>query len=221
MQEIAQAIFASGYPSRLLLQRCIGAGDAAAATLTFYCDRHGRVRLRAAADVLLEEHTPCGKGNYAALLSAPIPKIAEAIGRFLEGVGYVGFANFDLRTDKESGITYALEMNLRQGRSAHFLSAAGENPARWLVRDLLGEELEKKDLRVPILFRTVSHGVLTRYTQDPLRLAAAVRLFGTARDATPYSGDLLRSHSLIRALYLSLHGVKEGWKFSRYAPRVR
>lgn len=219
--EIANVIFASGYPGRLLIQKYIPGGDAAAATLTVYCDRHARVRLRAAADVLLEEHTPRGKGNYAALLSAPIPPIADPICRFLEREGYVGFANFDLRTDRNSGVTYALEMNLRQGRSSHFLCAAGENPARWLVRDLLGEDLPKKDLRKSALFRTVTHGALQRYAPDPLRLAAATRLFGTAWDSPPYRGDLFRSRSLRRALYLALHTAKEEWKLRRFAPRVR
>jgi hypothetical protein len=72
------------------------------------------VRLRAAADVLLEEHTPRGKGNYAALLSAPIPPIADPICRFLEREGYVGFANFDLRTDRNSGVTYALDGSIKR-----------------------------------------------------------------------------------------------------------
>lgn len=214
--EIAQAIYEAGYPSRLLLQRYIP--DGAAATLTVYCDRHARVRLRAAANVLLEEHTPRGKGNYAALLSAPVPPIADRICRFLESEGYVGFANFDLRT--AGGVTYALEMNLRQGRGSHFLSAAGENPATYLVRDLLGEDLPQRDLQKTVLCRTVPRGVIRRYTADPLHLAAAVRLFGTAGDTTPYEGDLFRSHSLLRAVYLALHTLGEGRKFRRFAPRV-
>lgn len=214
--EIAEAIFGAGYPSRLLLQRYIP--DGGAATLTVYCDRHSRVRLRAAADVLLEEHTPRGKGNYAALLSRPVPPIGDRISRFLEGEGYIGFANFDLRT--VGGVTYVLEMNLRQGRGSHFLSAAGENPATYLVRDLLGEDLPKKDLQKTVLCRTVPRGVVRRYTADPLRLAAAVRLFGTSEDATPYAGDFFRSRSLLRAMYLTLHTFGEGIKFHRYAPRV-
>lgn len=221
IQKIGQDIYDAGYPGRLLLQKYIPGGDSAAATLTVYCDRHARVRLRAAADVLLEEHTPCGKGNYAALLSAPIPRIAERLCRLLEGEGYVGFANFDLRTDRESGRTYVLEMNLRQGRACHLLTAAGENPARWLTEDLLGTPLPKKDVTRPALSRTVPRAVLRRYTPDPLRLAAASRLFGTVWDSPPYRGDLFRSHSLLRALYLSLHTAREGGKFRRYAPRVR
>ncbi len=219
--EIADAIFASGYPSRLLIQKYIPGGDGVASTLSVYCDRHARVRLRAAADVLLEEYTPCGKGNYAALLTAPVPKIADKISRFLEDEGYVGFANFDLRTDRESGLTYVLEMNLRQGRSSHFLTAAGENPARWLVRDLLGEDLPRTDLQKRALSRTVTRATLRRYASDPLRLAAAVQLYGTPGDSPPYRGDLFRSRSLRRALYLALHTAKEEWKFRRFAPRVR
>ncbi len=218
---LGRQIYSAGYPGRLLLQKYIPGGDSAAATLTVYCDRHARVRLRAAADVLLEEHTPRGKGNYAALICAPIPPIADRLCRLLEGEGYVGFANFDLRTDRESGRTYVLEMNLRQGRACHLLTAAGENPARWLTEDLLGEPLPKKDVTTPALSRTVPRAVLSRYTPDPLRLAAATRLFGTVWDSPPYRGDLLRSRNPLRALYLVLHTAREGVKFRRWAPRVR
>jgi hypothetical protein len=89
------------------------------------------------------------------------------------------------------------------------------------VRDLLGDHLPAKDLGKSVLCRTVPRRVICRYTEDPLRLAAAVRLFGSARDATPYQGDFLRSRSLLRALYLALHTVREAQKFHRYAPRVR
>lgn len=219
-RKILSDIFSSGYPSRVLLQKYLPGGDAAAATLTVYSDRTGHVRLRAYADVLLEEHTPCGKGNYAALLTAPVPPIADKICAFLEAEHYVGFANFDLRRG-ESGALFVLEMNLRQGRSSHFLTAGGQNPARWLVRDLTDMPLPQRDMDTPVLFRTVPRGVLRHYAPDPARLSVAERLFGTEGEATPCGGDFLRSYSLRRAAYLAFHAMRERQKFRRFATRMR
>ncbi len=213
---VAGRIYDAGYPGELLFQKYIGGGDTAATVLTLYLDRKSRTVLRAAGRVLLEEHTPCGKGNYAALLSAPIPPLAEKLAAFLEESGYRGFANFDLRDDPVDGKTYVLEMNQRQGRSAHFLTAGGENPAVFLVRDLfLGEEIRPRVLEKDILFRTVPRAVLRRYTKDASLLSHAAALFGTPQDENPYFDPRDLAENPRRALYVLLHMWRERQKFRR------
>ncbi len=213
---IFEKIYAAGYSGRLLAQQYIGGGDTAATVLTLYLDRESRTVLRAAGRVLLEEHTPCGKGNYAALLSAPIPPIAEALAAFLEEGGYRGFANFDLRRDPLTGKTYVLEMNLRQGRSAHFLTAGGENPATYLVRDVfLGERIPPATLQRDVLFRTVPRAVVRRYTKDPVLLARAEALFGTEGDENPYFHNHDLAENPKRLFYVLLHMWRERRKFHR------
>ncbi len=218
---VFESIFGSGYPDSVLAQRYLAGGDAAT-VLTLYLDRNSRVTMRAAGRVLLEEHTPCGKGNYAALITERVPPIARRISSFLTTLGYRGFANFDLREDIRTGKTYVLDMNLRQGRSAHFLTAGGENPAVHLVEDVcLQREKRCRDLQKQILFRTVPRSVVRAYTQDDALLERAEALLAASRDENPYfHAEDLRANPR-RLLYVLAHMAREKQKFRRYATPVR
>ena len=219
---VLESIFGAGYPDRVLAQQYLPGGDTAASVLTLYLDRSSRVILRAAGRVLLEEHTPCGKGNYAALMTERVPPIARRLAELLEKEGYRGFANFDLREDVRTGRTYVLEMNLRQGRSAHFLTAGGENPAVYLTEDVFLQKTRAcRDLQKKVLFRTVPRSVLRRYVQDDALLAQAEMLFHTPRDENPFfdAGDLTASPR--RLSYVLAHMLREKQKFGRYLAPVR
>lgn len=219
---VLASIFGSGYPGAVLLQRYIAGGDAAGHVLTVYVDRGGVPRLRACGRVLLEEHTPCGKGNYAALVTAPIPPVAEPLCRLLASVGYRGFANFDLRQDPCSGRFYALEVNLRLGRSNYFLTAGGQNPASWLINDYVHHTpLPTVDMAGELLFRTVPYAVVWRYTACRADALLARELHRAGKEACPLYDryDLVRNP--MRALYVAAHMRRERQKFHRYCARAR
>lgn len=218
---VLSAIFSSGYPGTVLLQRYLAGGDAVGHVLTLYFDSGGTPRLRACGRVLLEEHTPRGRGNYAALLTAPIPAVAEPLCRMLSEIGYRGFANFDLRYEAREGRFYVLELNLRLGRSHYFLTAGGQNPAAWLVRDYgYGEPLFAVDLQKELLFRTVPYAVVRHYTAAAADAALAARLHREGKEACPLYDTADLCHPL-RALYVAAHMQREKKKFARYCVRAR
>lgn len=219
---ILSCIFSSGYPGEVLLQRYIAGGDSAGYVLTVYIDRAGRPCMRACGRVLLEEHTPCGKGNYAALVTAEIPPVASPLCRLLASVGYRGFANFDLRKDPRDGVFYALELNLRLGRSNYFLTAGGENPAALLVDDYVHQKtLPVRDLEKEVLFRTVPFSVVWRYTEREEDAALALRWHREGKDACPlFDGEDMRQ-SAWRTLYVWEHMRRERKKFRQYCIRWR
>ncbi|MBQ2719670.1 MAG: hypothetical protein IJF73_06340 [Clostridia bacterium] len=134
-EETVRRIRQAGYRGGLLLQERIPASDTDNGVLTVYCDRRARATAAVYGRVLLEEHTPRGLGNHAAILTAPPPPVSEALVAFLEEIGYRGFANFDLLADPHGGEPYVLEMNLRQGRSNQYMLAAGCNPAALILAD--------------------------------------------------------------------------------------
>ena len=103
---------------------------------------------------------------------------------FLEDVGWVGYANFDMKYDARTGEYKLFEMNPRQGRSSYFVTAAGYNLARWLVEDVL----EGKDTGFTIadtesLWMIAPYGVIRKYLNDETLLATAARLKKQGRSA--------------------------------------
>ncbi|MBQ8174479.1 MAG: hypothetical protein IJ009_03660 [Clostridia bacterium] len=218
---ILSLIYGAGYTGAVLAQRYIGGDRSRAFVLTLYLDREGKVALRACGRVLLEEQTPCGKGNYAALVTAPIPRVAASLAEMLSRLGYRGFANFDIRRDVR-GHDYVLEVNLRQGRSNYFLTAAGTNPTILLARDcILCEALGETDAKKSVLFRTVPLSVVCRYTardRDAI-LAKSLHRKGCDVSLLHAPSDLFANP--LRTLYVWEHMRREKQKFRRYAEPKR
>ncbi len=136
-EALRQRIRSAGYQSPLLLQERILAKDTDNYVLTVYCNRFAKVKAAVFGRVLLEEHTPRGLGNHAAILTATPPPVYKKLVGFLEEIGYCGFANFDLLANPKTDGYLLLEMNLRQGRSNHYMLAAGCNPASLILSDRL------------------------------------------------------------------------------------
>ena len=84
---------------------------------------------------MIEEHTPKGLGNHAAIVTEPVTDyaFAENIKRMLEDLGYTGFSNFDIKYTGEGSDFRVFEINLRQGRSNFYVTACGMNIARLAV----------------------------------------------------------------------------------------
>jgi D-aspartate ligase len=114
--------------------------------LTCYSDQRGKVTLAALGQVLLEEHTPKGIGNHAAIIAGAQAPIVKVLTSFLEQIGYVGFSNFDIKHDPRDGTYKVFELNARQGRSNFYVTGSGYNLARYLVEDRIRGE--SRDLTV-------------------------------------------------------------------------
>ena len=131
-------------------------------------------------ELILEEQTPEGIGNYAAILSDPEyndAALLEKLKNFLEDMQWEGFANMDIKYDARTGEYKMFEMNPRQGRSSYFVTAAGYNLSKWLVEDVL----EHKELGLTIadtksLWMIAPYGVIKKYLKDPDLLARADKL---------------------------------------------
>ncbi len=176
--KILDAIYSSSYQDALIIQDYIIGDDSHMRVLNCYSDSQGKVKLISLGNALLEEHTPEGIGSYAAIISGYDEALSEKIQAFLNGIGYRGFSNFDMKFDVRDGSYKFFEMNPRQGRSSFFVTAAGCNMAKWLVEDLV----EHKELPVTIskeksLWTLIPKDVLFTYLPDGEKKEEAKELY--------------------------------------------
>ena len=174
---ILNAIYGSSYKDHLILQEYIPGDDAQMRVMNCYCGSDKKVKLIALGHALLEEHSPEGIGSYAAIIPTRDDALAQQMKDFLEGIGYVGFANFDMKLDPRDGKYKLFEMNLRQGRSSFFVTAAGYNLAKWLADDVVYHKEQPLTIADnQVLWSIIPKGVIYRYVADESLKARAKAL---------------------------------------------
>ena len=211
------AVQSSRYEGKLLIQETIPGDDTSMRILTTYSDRDGKVRFASFGQTLLEDMRPMGVGNPLAIVSRTDETIVTEAARLLEAVGYTGFANFDIKVDPRDGSHYFFEINTRLGRSNYYVTAAGDNVARWLMDDLvLGRPLPEglTVARGESLYTVVPKAILLDYIRDDALRREVRGLYALGRDADPL--DYPAEKSLRRRLYPLVFAFRQ-WKTCRAA----
>src|SRR5699024_2159010 len=91
LDDMITKIYEAGYPHPLIVQDMIPGNDEYMYVLTSYSDQNGKVTMMCLGHVLLEEHTPLGKGNHAVIITDYKKELIEQAQEFLEEINYVGF----------------------------------------------------------------------------------------------------------------------------------
>ncbi len=212
-------LVAVGFTGRFVVQEMIPGDDTQMRSITCYVDTRGAVTLSCCAHVLLEEHTPSGLGNPAAMITGRHDTLLEQAHRLLTGVGYVGFANFDVKVDPRDGSAQFFEVNPRIGRNNYYVTAAGANPVRFLVEDRVdGAAVEPVVVEREVLYSIVPYRLLRRYVLDPALRARVDRL--ARRRATAHPLRYRAETRPRRRLYVALAALNQVRKFRRYYPEV-
>jgi D-aspartate ligase len=205
LDELIDRMYASGYADSLILQELIPGDDSHMRVLTCYSDQNGKVTLAALGQVLLEEHTPKGIGNHAAILTGAQAPIVKVLTSFLERIGYTGFSNFDIKHDPRDGTYKVFELNARQGRSNFYVTGSGYNLAGYLVDDRLrGKSRDFTFATNEILWLVIPKRVALTYVTDESLRSRMRALYRQRKVVNPlfYRGDyhprrvasILRSH---------------------------
>jgi D-aspartate ligase len=219
LEELWATLVAAGFTGRFVVQEMIPGDDTQMRSITCYVDTRGTVTLSCCAHVLLEEHTPSGLGNPAAMITGRWDDLLSQAHRLLTSTGYVGFANFDVKVDPRDGSAQFFEVNPRIGRNNYYLTAAGANPTQFLVADTVdGEAVEPVVVERRVLYSIVPFRLLRRYVLDPSLRATVDDLVRRRATAHPlrYRGET----RLRRRLYVAAAAINQIRKFRRYYPEV-
>jgi len=213
LKETIQTVYKSTYDKALILQEYIAGDDTSMRVLNCVSGPDGKVKLMCLGQPLLEDCTPTLVGNYTAIIDAFDMDIFEEYKRFLEGIGYIGFSNFDMKYDANTGKFKVFEINLRQGRSSFFVTGSGYNQAAYLVDAFVHEApIETVYADKPHLWLGIPSRLLMKYLTDKKLLKRVENLIMTQNVSTTlyYSKDTsLRRNFRVYRYY---HGYVEKYK---------
>lgn len=218
LDEIITKIRSTGYPESLIVQDLIPGSDEYMYDLSAYVDRAGDVVMMTVGHVMLEEHTPTGRGNHAMNISEYNEELMTQAKRLLESIDYTGFANFDIKYDYRDGKYKFFEINTRMGRSNYYVTAYGFNVARYLVNDYI------HNIKMPLevskeqrLWTVVPKGVGFKYVQNQENLDLMKKLYaeGKVSNSVFFKEDL-GWRRLLRMLRSHLSHFKKYRKYYTY-----
>ena len=218
LNKVIKDIYSSSYRGHIIVQDFIPGDDSTMYVLNCYSNKDGKVKMMCLGRCILEEHTPYGVGNYRAIISEGNDKIYKQIKEFLEKINYIGFSNFDLKYDYRDKTFKLFEINIRQGRSSYFTTAAGMNMAKYLVEDyVLNLDKETEYNYNKHLWLHTPIKVLKKYVYNQEVLNEALNLIKEGK----YSYTLFnpRDNNIIRHLWMRRIYNKDIKMFKLYPPK--
>lgn len=206
----------AGFDGTMLVQELIEGDDTYMDSLTLYVNESGKVCFCSSAHVLLEDHVPALFGNPVAMITKPMPDLWEQATRMLEGIGWRGFANIDLKRDPKTGRKIFMDFNPRMGANSYYSAAAGINPIYTLVRDVVDHANEAPvKLERSILYHRIPVSLIEKYILDA-DLKAEYKAVVKAKET--YNPTRCKADSLKSQFDGSLMEKNYVRKFAKYYP---
>ena len=215
LKAVIKQVYEAGYDDQLIIQDFIPGEDSNLRVMICYSGTDRKVKLMSLAHVVLEEHTPHGLGNTAVLMNEYNPELSEMLRKFLDGIGYTGFSTFDIKYDQRDGKFKILEVNLRQGRSNYYVTAVGNNLARYVVEDhIYGKKQQLEIANARNLWTVIPLSVAFRYTKDSAVASQMRELVNEKKITNPLfmKGD----NKVKRMLFLYKLHLSHYLKFRKY-----
>lgn len=215
--QIIKDVYSHGYEKSMIIQDFIPGEDENMRVLTCYSDQNGKVKMMCLGHVLLEEHTPKGIGNHAAIITEYDEELMEKYKNFLEKIGYVGFSNFDIKYDDRDGKYKVFEINLRQGRSNYYVTSSGNNISRYVVEDrVYNKDLDLKIQKDNFYWRVIPNSVVYKYVHNTELVNKCKELVKSGKSASSYDYSYDLSGNFKRSLYIFLYNLNQKKKFKKY-----
>lgn len=172
LEKIIRKIERAGYHKNLIIQEFIPGDDSALFDSIFYVGKDKKSRFATFAQIGLQEHTPTGIGNCTVLINGYDEhgykeEVVYKLRKFIEKIGYQGFAEFDMKYDERDGKYKVLEINPRQSRSAYYVAACGYNLIETLMNDLIyHKKMDFKIIKEKCVLSFVPKRVIKKYVKN-------------------------------------------------------
>ncbi|WP_425447409.1 D-alanine--D-alanine ligase [Dethiothermospora halolimnae] len=128
----------------VIIQRIIPGFDDHMHTFDAYLDQQGKVTHWVTCQKLRQYPINFGASVYTK--QKYIPEIEKIGTKFLEDIGYKGFAEIEFKKDADTGKFYLIEINVRITNLNSLLFKTGINIPYITYMDLIGEPLESKGI---------------------------------------------------------------------------
>lgn len=211
LQSMLKDCYESGYDDDFVIQEYIAGEDSNMRVLTCFCDENSNVLFSSVGRVLLEEKGPNVTGNYAAIVNTKDDAIVEDAKKFLKETKYVGYANFDIKYDDNTGKYYFFEVNVRLGRSNFYMASGNTNYLEPIVDTFIyNNPKEKYEQKGEELYHIMPFCVIKKYCKDKELVKKVKKL--KKNNPLDYKKDFLFK----RKVYIYLALVNYIRKFNRY-----
>lgn len=174
----------SEYDDRLIIQEFIPGDDSYLFDSVVYADKNSKCKIISFAQIGMQERTKSMVGNAALLINGfntfdgNADKQINNIISFIEKIGYMGFAEIDMKYDYRDKIFKVLEINARQGRCSYYLTPLGCNLVKTMVDDVIkNKDIEKKVLTEKVLLTFVPKGIIKKYCTNKKLKKEALKLW--------------------------------------------
>lgn len=139
MEKVEQAKEAN---IEVIVQRVIPGFDDHMYTFDAYLDQNSKVTHWVTCQKLRQFPVNYGASVYTQ--QKYVPELYELGAKFLEGIGYKGFAEIEFKKDAETGQYYLIEINVRITNLNHLLQKTGINIPYITYKELIGDPVEPK-----------------------------------------------------------------------------
>lgn len=170
LDNVVYKIENNGYDDTLIIQEFIPGDDSYLFDAVVYCGKDSKIKLISFAQIGLQEHMNRMVGNAAVLINGynsfdgDTDKMIKTIKKFMEGINYQGFAEFDMKYDYRDKKFKVLEINARQGRCSYYINGAGYNLIKVLVDDLImDKKMDYKVIDSKVILSFVPKKIVKKY----------------------------------------------------------
>lgn len=217
--KIVSKIKSSGYDDKLIIQEYIPGDDSMLFDSILYFNTKKEAQLMSFAQIGLQEHAPTGIGNCTVLVNGynqfhNTDIVKDKLVKFLNDIGYQGFAEFDLKYDIRDNKFKVFEINPRQARSSYYLTACGYNLAKYLIDDLIYNQTKNfKFIDEEMLLTFVPKKVIKKYIFNPELKQEILKLIKQKKYVRPlhYNKDNL----LKRKIWLFIRDINYIKKYKK------